>query len=360
VFCRKKQEIAMLRNVLLVATMIVMLAVVLAACGGDEDTPTPVPQQATATPTPPPEPVELNVIMAWDRRVEATVVSGDPVVEAIERIGAGRIVINKVGPEAVPSFQQIQPLKDGLFDLNFSTNGYHAGMSSLVIASSLARGSSEERRECGLTETMQELYSDKIGVKMLGSFPMGFGNKIFTSKPMTGPDFSGLKLRASGGTYEAFVEALGGETVTIAVPEIYSGLEKGVIDGIMFGGVGANALGLGEVLKYMIKPDLTEVTSALFANEESWNALPSDVQDIINQAISEVQVSGRAAGLVSSDNEREVLLAAGLEEIVFTGADAELWNSTFYEANLEQNIRTGDPAYASRFEEALTCLTGKA
>ena len=153
-------------------------------------------------------------------------------------------------------------------------------------------------------------------------------------------------------------EALGGETVTIAVPEIYSGLEKGVIDGIMFGGVGADALGLGEVLKYMIKPDLTEVTSALFANEESWNALPSDVQDIINQAISEVQVSGRAAGLVSSDNEREVLLAAGLEEIVFMGADAELWNSTFYEANLEQNIRTGDPAYASRFEEALTCLTG--
>ncbi|MYF65342.1 MAG: hypothetical protein F4185_05400 [Chloroflexi bacterium] len=80
--------------------------------------------------------------------------------------------------------------------------------------------------------------------------------------------------------------------------------------------------------------------------------------DIINQAVIEVQVSGREAGFASSDREREALLAAGLEEVVFTGADLELWNSTFYEANLENNIRTGDPAYASRIEEALTCLTG--
>lgn len=348
----------MRRNVLFLATVFVLLVGLLVACGGgDEPTPTPAPA-ATATPTPPPEPVELNVIMAWDRRVEATVVSGDPVIDAIARIGGDRVVINKVGPEAVPSFQQIQPLKDGLFDLNFSTAGYHAGQSSLVISSSLARGSAEERRACGLSGALEDLYSEQIGVKMLGEFPMGFGNKVYTTKPMTSPDFSGLKLRASGGTYEAFVETLGGETVTIAVPEIYSGLEKGVIDGIMFGGVGADALGLGEVLKYMIKPDLTEVTSALFANEDSWNALPDDVKEIINQAVSEVQVSGREAGFTSSDREREALLAAGLEEVVFTGADLELWNSTFYEANLENNIRTGDPAYASRIEEALTCLTG--
>jgi TRAP-type mannitol/chloroaromatic compound transport system substrate-binding protein len=83
---------------------------------------------------------------------------------------------------------------------------------------------------------------------------------------------------------------LGAAVTPLPTAEVYSALEKGVIDFADRGGLAANYdAGLHEVAKYIILPGFHQPTTATcyVANMDAWNKLPDDVKAIVEAAARE-------------------------------------------------------------------------
>ena len=94
-------------------------------------------------------------------------------------------------------------------------------------------------------------------------------------------DFKGLKVRSFGGALSDLIDGMGSEAQWVAFTEVYTALERGILDG---GVTGANA-GYGqrwyEVADYMAGPlPLFTVENATF-NPAVWEGIPEDFRQIL-------------------------------------------------------------------------------
>jgi TRAP-type C4-dicarboxylate transport system substrate-binding protein len=94
-------------------------------------------------------------------------------------------------------------------------------------------------------------------------------------------DMEGLQLRTPPGPVgSGSTQAVGAIPVTIPANEVYSSVERGMVDGYTFPFEGIQQFKLYEVSKYYLKLDMCTSMDLVFMNLDVWNSLPSDVQEI--------------------------------------------------------------------------------
>lgn len=121
-------------------------------------------------------------------------------------------------------------------------------------------------------------YTEKIyPTAMIGKKPI---NKI--------EDFKGYKIRSSGAIAD-MLRDLGASPTLIHGPELYLSLQTGVVEGAHWGAAqGALTMKLCEVAKYYIQPNLAmSGTDVIIINKDSFEALPKDLQRILDLALKE-------------------------------------------------------------------------
>lgn len=113
---------------------------------------------------------------------------------------------------------------------------------------------------------------------------------LITREPINSiEDLRGKRIRGYGvGTN--VVESLGGRAIPMAAPEVYSALERGVLDGAFgFDFITAISYALHEPAPY-----ITEIgsgphaPSATVIGMDVWNSLPDDVKSVIDELSEEV------------------------------------------------------------------------
>lgn len=137
----------------------------------------------------------------------------------------------------------------------------------------------------GFVDIAREVLA-KHNIYYLGAYP-SHRNTLITKKPIRKvEDFKGLKLRAIGLQGEVWGKA-GASAVFLPGPEIYPSLEKGVIDGSMWGGPSALwDMGFHEVTDYILTPYPQMATSLeLHVNMDAWNELPDDLKAILEMGL---------------------------------------------------------------------------
>ena len=94
-------------------------------------------------------------------------------------------------------------------------------------------------------------------------------------------DFHGLKVRSFGGALSDMIDGMGSEAQWVAFAEVYTALERGILDGGVTGANAAYGQRWYEVADYMAGPlPLFTVENATF-NPDVWNSLPADFQAIL-------------------------------------------------------------------------------
>jgi len=85
-----------------------------------------------------------------------------------------------------------------------------------------------------LRPTMDEMYFNKYGVKMIsvGPYPT-LQMPVTTKAPPSMTDWSGMKIRAGGPAGRMFVKAAGGTVTQCAHSEAYQAMQLGVVDGVI-------------------------------------------------------------------------------------------------------------------------------
>ena len=89
---------------------------------------------------------------------------------------------------------------------------------------------------------------------------------LYLNKPIAKPDLTGLKLRITP-VYRDFFQALGATVVQTAPGEVYTALERGVVDGYGWPITGVFDLGWNEKTKYRVDPGFYTAEVSVLVNK---------------------------------------------------------------------------------------------
>src|SRR6185312_7067342 len=116
------------------------------------------------------------------------------------------------------------------------------------------------------------LHNQKLNAHYLARQFHNVPFHIYLTKKIDKLDFSGLKIRVTP-VYKDIVEAEHGTTVTTAPGEVYTALERGVVDGYGWPITGIFDLGWERVTKFRVEPAFYSVEVNVLVNLDAWKAL---------------------------------------------------------------------------------------
>ena len=128
---------------------------------------------------------------------------------------------------------------------------------------------------------LEQEYKDAKMLFFFVSEPFTFHTSKKQIKSMA--DMKGLKIRGAGAVQSAFIKELGGTPVTLPITEVYTSMEKGVLDGVLTAFTAMVAYKLYDVSKYSLKAGLTAAPMAVAMNKKTWDSLPPDIQKILDK-----------------------------------------------------------------------------
>ncbi len=128
-----------------------------------------------------------------------------------------------------------------------------------------------------------EMQAEFDGIKLVHMYSNGSSYFQFVEgkKVDTYDAISGLKIRSGGGSMTDYIEACGATPMTISTSELYESLEKGLVDGSVSNGSQMASWNLSEVEPYYLDMPLYVGVWMTIMNEDKFNSLPADLQELI-------------------------------------------------------------------------------
>lgn len=261
----------------------------------------------------------------------------EPWAEKIKTQSGGRIEV-----EIIPSMSMggkpnelYSQVRDGSADIIWTLLGYTPGVfpRTEVFELPLVHQGSATQTTIALNTALEWLAEDFKDVHVLFLHSHD-GNLIHsrTTPVRSFADASGLKLRTPGRTGAWVIEGMLAEPVGLPVPALPEAMSKGVVDGALTTYEIVPALNLQELDKYTTElPAGDRFGTAVFMvamNKDIYNELPDDLKQVID-ANSGLNIAAEI-GAMWEEFEipgREALVAAGVENIVLSEAEAARFNA---------------------------------
>lgn len=246
----------------------------------------------------------------------------------LKQISGGKMTLNISGPDVIPTNEQFQPLQAGVFDLLYTHPAYHLGATAAGASIEAIDPDPAKRRQSGIIDYVDEQYN-KIGVKLLAVLPMAQYN-IVLKDPIgdRSPSLNGLKIRTAS-LIAPVVKALGGAPVNLPPGEIYTSLQKGVIDGFTLVSVGLKDYKAYEVAGYLARPMFAFISSSLFMNLDKYNRLTDQEKQWVDAAALKSEPEALAYFETKHIEEVQALKALGMKETQLQPADAKKMDKIF-------------------------------
>ena len=212
----------------------------------------------------------------------------------VGKLTGGRLVINPVPVGTLVAYNEtLDAVGSGILDGHQSGPGYFAGKDPGFAMLSEFPGGYETAYQMqmwfeygGGRELARELYG-RFNVYYIGSSWHGM-ESIPSKKPLLSiEDLKGVKMRIPEGLNQEIFKRIGAAPVNIPGSEVYTSLDRGVIDATDWGTLGMNVdLGYHKIAPYQIYPGFHSLPMADVAvNSDRWDELPADIQSIVEMAV---------------------------------------------------------------------------
>lgn len=176
-----------------------------------------------------------------------------------------------------------------------------------------------------LDKILYELEFKKNNIRPLFDVVLPAYQLLTVDAPVTIVDqIKGLKIRAGGGAQSLLATELGGVPVAITGQEVYSSLQRGVIDSVFFPLPSVPKYSLQELAKFStLNANFGSTAHVWGINEKVWSTLPEDIQNALLEA-------GQATMLhlaeFQEDSISKVVEELKAQGVTFTELDAEQKN----------------------------------
>ncbi len=214
--------------------------------------------------------------------------------ESVGEMSEGRISVEMLPVESIVAHNETQDaIAAGILDGHITDTSYFSGKDPAfgLIANPVGAWSDPQQMfdfmDNGGSELMNELV-EPYGLHFIGATTPGL--EAFVSKvPLEGvADLKGLKMRAPEGLVQQVFAAAGAAPVNLPGSEVFTSLDKGVIDAADYTVFSTNqAQGMHDVATHPVYPGfhsmpLVEVSM----NLEKWNALPDDLKQVMEESVA--------------------------------------------------------------------------
>jgi TRAP-type C4-dicarboxylate transport system substrate-binding protein len=261
-------------------------------------------------------------------------------IDMLNEKAAGKLMIDWVGgPDIIPRRDQGSAVMDGAIDMAaLPASYYQSAVPAGFAICILSEATPMEEHENGAYDLLVEV-NERAGIRLIGrtetnmSFHMGIKQAVSTPQ-----ELAGNKIRSMG-LYNFFLEALGCSPVQIPHPEVYTALERGLVDGYCFPFSDVNDLSLYEVCDNFIDHTFYESGNVVvIMNLDKWNSLPKSLQKLMLDTM--IELEPQVYDIYGKDQAaaKQSMLDNGMNPIKFSAADAK-WYRDLAFSSFKEGIK---------------------
>ena len=246
------------------------------------------------------------------------------------------------GPEITPRQKQASALARGLTDILNCPSAYYQTQVPAARVAGVNNVPPAELRRNGGYALLQEAWAKGINAKILGWGHWEASTFFIYTKfepkqsKTTGLDLTGVKMRSTG-LYNAFLKKMGATPINISPPDVYSALERGVVDGLAWPEGSVAAYGWEKHLKYKIGPNFYHSTTMTVMNLKKFNGLSKAHQDLLMEYGEKFEKESNAVLAKASEVDNAKLEKAGIKTIMLKDDVAKAYLNTIYGAKWAEN-----------------------
>ncbi len=213
-----------------------------------------------------------------------------------------------------------------------------------------------------LPDIEQLLIDDTGGYPINVNWHNGDDIFLFTKEPLYMPeDVLGMKTRAFGTSISDWIRGMGGEPQFLAFAEVYTALERGILEAGVTGGDAGHSQRWYEVISYINGPLTSWPSSHNVVNKEIWEEIPTDLQEIWKEESAKLELEALRLGSIQNELGLQKNIDAGLEYIEF-GPEMRAISDTAVLTEVVPNWvdRVGGPdaPFVEVFNEAIAPIVG--
>ncbi len=197
------------------------------------------------------------------------------------------------GEIGIGGTEMLRIMRAGLIDIADVTSSYVAGDFPLIEATDLAGVTTSPEQQQQVAEAwLQNIVApreDIMGGKVLSNFYWN-ASFLYSKYPVNSlADIKGHKVRVYSPGLAQWVKALGGEPLNIVMNEVYSALQRGVIDSLITGPDQVKGLSMWEVAPHMTAIGTAGAVGYVVVSKRSWDKLSEKARKAILAAVPEMK-----------------------------------------------------------------------
>ena len=257
-----------------------------------------------------------NMVTTWPPNFPILGEGCNLFAEWVKEMSNGRLNIRVYGGgELIPALESFDAVRSGTAQIGHGSSYYWAGkVPAAQFFASVPFGMNAQQLNSwiisgGGLELWREVYAPFNLIPFLGGNTNAQMGGWFNREIQSIDDFRGLKMRIPGLGGRVF-ERAGGSPVLTAGGEIYTSLERGVIDATEWIGPYHDYLmGFHKIAKYYYYPGWHEAGTSLefFVNQSAYEQLPQDLQVIIETATYRVNQWMMAEGEAKNSEYLQII-----------------------------------------------------
>lgn len=276
-------------------------------------------------------------------------------VDKVNQRGKGVVQIKvRGGPEVIPFAQQGEALKNGLVDMIASPAGPYLNLVPEGEAFSATTRKPWELRANGGFALINEIFAKKGNAFVLAHVDGGAGFHVFTvDEPVRtadgGVDFGKLKIR-SAALYRDFLESLGATVVVQSPGEVYTSLERGLVNANAYTILGYQGFGWQKFTRYRIDPGFFQTDVLITVNKAKWDSLPEAARKLLQEVAIEHERESVAANLKGTQEQGQQMIDGGMKVVELSGAARAAYLDKAARASWERMTKR-DPTHVAALRE---------
>jgi TRAP-type transport system periplasmic protein len=245
-----------------------------------------------------------------------------PWIQKFNAEGKGVAQINFIGgPKAIPTFEVGTSVRNGVVEMAMTTGAFYTNLMPEADFLKLTQITVAEQRKNGAFDYINKVWTQKANMVYLARMVDETPFHLYLTKKIDKPDLTGLKVRITP-VYRDFFASMGANLIQTPPGEVYTALERGVVDGYGWPIQGIFDLNWHEKTKFRVDPGFYNAEVSIVMNQDAYKKLSAKQREYIQkQALALEAMNGVWKKLNEEETKRQAQV--GIQTIKFDNAYRE-------------------------------------